>query len=72
VRHGKAAPWINLTLFTLDHLRQPWLYPTIFVALASLVFPVWWTRTLRLGVSIHCALNLIGSAITAALRLGPP
>jgi membrane protease YdiL (CAAX protease family) len=70
-RYGKGAPWINLTLFTLYHLWQPWLYPTVFVALASLVFPVCWTRNMRLGVSIHCALNLIGGALTAALLLGP-
>jgi membrane protease YdiL (CAAX protease family) len=69
-RYRKGAPWINLTLFTFYHFWQPWLYPTVFVALASLVFPVWWTRNLRLGVYIHCALNLIGSALTAALLLG--
>jgi uncharacterized protein len=69
-RSGKAAPWINLSLFTLYHLWQPWLYPTVFVALASLVFPVWWTRNMRIGVYIHCALNLIGGALTAALLLG--
>jgi len=68
--YGKGAPWINLTLFTLYHLWQPWLYPTVFVALASLVFPVWWTRNFRIGVYIHCALNLIGGALTAALLLG--
>jgi membrane protease YdiL (CAAX protease family) len=70
-RYGKAAPWINLSLFTLYHVWQPWLYPTVFVALASLVFPVWWTRNMRIGVIIHCALNLIGGALTAALLLGP-
>jgi uncharacterized protein len=70
-RYGKAAPWINLSLFTLYHLWQPWLYPTVFVALAALVFPVWWTRNLRIGVFIHCALNLIGGALTVALLLGP-
>ena len=70
-RYGKAAPWINLSLFSLYHLWQPWLYPTLFVALASLVFPVWWTRNMRIGVTIHCALNLIGGALTAALLLGP-
>jgi membrane protease YdiL (CAAX protease family) len=68
--YGKGAPWINLTLFALYHLWQPWLYPTVFVALASLVFPVWWTRNWRIGVYIHCALNLIGGALTAALLLG--
>jgi hypothetical protein len=70
-RHGKATPWINLGLFTLYHLWQPWLYPTVFVALAALVLPVWWTRNLRIGVLIHCALNLIGGALTLALLLGP-
>jgi hypothetical protein len=70
-RHGKAAPWPNLGLLTLYHLWQPWLYPTVFLALASLVFPVWWTRNVRIGVHTHCALNLIGDAITAALLLGP-
>jgi membrane protease YdiL (CAAX protease family) len=69
-RYGKAAPWINLALFTVYHLWQPWLYPTILVALTSLVFPVWWLRNIRLGIIIHCALNLIGGLGTAALLLG--
>ncbi|MBA3825732.1 MAG: CPBP family intramembrane metalloprotease [Ktedonobacterales bacterium] len=68
-RYGKAAPWINLGLFTVYHLWQPWLYPTILVALMSLVFPVWWLRNIRLGMIIHCSLNLIGGAGTAAMLL---
>jgi uncharacterized protein len=69
-RYGKAAPWINLVLFTVYHFWQPWLYPTILVSLTSLVFPVWWLRNIRLGIIIHCALNLIGGLGTAALLLG--
>lgn len=69
-RFGKAAPWLNLVLFTLYHLWQPWLYPTILVALTSLVFPVWWLRNIRPGIIIHCSLNLMGGLATAALLLG--
>jgi len=67
--YGKAAPWINLGLFTIYHFWQPWLYPTLLIALMSLVFPVWWTRNIRLGIIIHCSLNLIGGASTTALLL---
>lgn len=68
-RYGRKAPFINLALFTLYHFWQPWQYPLILVALLSLVFPAWWTKNLRIGIFIHCGLNLIGGLGTAALLL---
>ena len=70
-RFGPGAPVINLLLFTLYHFWQPWLYPTILVALAPMVFPVWWKRSIWLGVFTHCALNTLGGLATAALLLQP-
>jgi uncharacterized protein len=69
-RFGPWAPVMNLVLFTLYHLWQPWLYPTLLVALAPMVFATWRTRSVRLGIVAHCALNLIGGVASAALLLG--
>lgn len=69
-RLGPWAPVINLALFTLYHLWQPWLYPTLLLALAPMIFAVWRTRSVRLGIVTHSALNLIGGALSVALLLG--
>lgn len=68
-RLGPGAPLLNLVLFTLYHFWQPWLYPTIVIALLPLVVPVWWKRNIRLGILTHCALNLIGGLATVGLLL---
>lgn len=68
-RHGRWAPVINLVLFTLYHVWQPWLYPTLLVSLYPLIFAVWRTRSVRLGIVTHCALNLIGGMATVGLIL---
>lgn len=67
---GNRAPAVNLALFTLYHLWQPWLYPTLLVSLAPLIVAVWRTRSVRLGIATHCALNLIGGVASIALLLG--
>jgi uncharacterized protein len=69
-RLGAWAPVVNLVLFTLYHLWQPWLYPTLLVALGPLIFAVWRTRSVRLGMITHCALNLIGGLASVGLLLG--
>lgn len=67
---GPRAPAVNLALFTLYHLWQPWLYPTLLLSLAPVIVAVWRTRSVKLGIATHCALNLIGGVASVALLLG--
>jgi CAAX protease family protein len=69
-RFGPWAPVLHLVLFTLYHVWQPWLYPTLLVALFPLIFAVWRTRNVRLGILTHCALNLIGGLAAVGQLLG--
>lgn len=68
-RFGRWAPVVSLVLFTLYHVWQPWLYPTLLVALFPLITAVWRTRSVRLGIITHCALNLIGGTASIGLIL---
>lgn len=63
-RFGAFAPLIGHGLFTLYHLWQPWNYPTILLAVLPLAYVVGWKRDYRLGIAIHCALNILGGTLT--------
>ena len=67
---GPWAPLLNVTLFTVYHFWQPWLYPTVLVALLPMVVAVWLRRDVRLGIGVHCALNLLGGLASVGLLLG--
>ncbi len=69
-RLGLWAPVVNLVLFTLYHAWQPWLYPTLLLALFPVIAAVWRTRSVRLDILTHCALNLIGGLANVGLLLG--
>lgn len=63
-RFGRFAPLISHSLFTLYHVWQPWNYPTIFLSVLPLAYLVWWKQDYRLGIGIHCALNVLGGTLT--------
>lgn len=67
---GPWAPLLNVTLFTVYHFWQPWLYPTLLVALLPMVVAVWLRRDVRLGIGVHCVLNLLGGLASLGLLLG--
>ena len=69
-RFGRKAPFLETLLFTIYHFWQPWLYPAILVAFASVVFPVYRTRNIYVGIWAHCLLNLLGGLAITALILG--
>ena len=71
-RLGCFAPLVSHGLFTLYHVWQPWNFPTIFLAVLPLAYAVWWTRDYRLGIAIHCALNVSGGALTLLAVVGSP
>ena len=67
---GRKAPLLETLLFTIYHFWQPWLYPAILAAFAALVFPVYRTRNIYVGMWAHCLLNLSGGLTITALILG--
>jgi uncharacterized protein len=69
-RFGRKAPLLETLLFTVYHFWQPWLYPAILAAFAALVFPVYRTRNIYVGMWAHCLLNLSGGLAITALVLG--
>jgi hypothetical protein len=69
-RFGRKAPLLETLLFTVYHFWQPWLYPAILAAFAAVVFPVYRTRNIYVGMWAHCLLNLGGGLALTALVLG--
>jgi membrane protease YdiL (CAAX protease family) len=69
-RFGRNAPLLETLLFTIYHFWQPWLYPAILAAFAAVVFPVYRTRNIYVGMWAHCLLNLSGGLALTALVLG--
>jgi membrane protease YdiL (CAAX protease family) len=60
---GAWAPLLNTALFTVHHWWQPYNWPQIFLIMLPLVYLVWWRRSVRLSVAMHCAGNSIGAVI---------
>ena len=58
---GRYAPALNTVLFSLYHFWQPYLYPTLILALFPMVYLVWRKQNIRIGIYTHCLLNLIGA-----------
>jgi membrane protease YdiL (CAAX protease family) len=60
---GAWAPLVNAALFTVHHWWQPFNWPQIFLIMLPLVYLVWWRRSVRLSVAMHCAGNSIGAVL---------
>lgn len=56
-RLGTWAPLINVALFALYHLWKPWDFFSLVVILAPMVYVVWRTRDVRVGIAVHIGLN---------------
>lgn len=59
-RLGAWAPLVNVSLFSLYHLWKPWDLLTLIVILTPMVYTVWFTRDIRIGIAVHVGLNGIG------------
>jgi len=58
---GKAAPVVNSFLFALQHFYMPWNVPAIFVMWIPIAIIVRKQRDLRIGVIVHCLINISGA-----------
>lgn len=70
-RFGWGAPFLNCFLFSLYHFWQPYNLPTIFILCLPMVLAVWKTQDVRVSLSVHMLLNLIGAvgSMLAVLHL---
>jgi hypothetical protein len=59
-RFGHWAVVLNVVLFSIYHLWTPLLNPGRVLAWLPIVYLVWRTRNIRLGIVVHLLLNLIG------------
>lgn len=65
---GKAAPLVNVALFSIYHFFTPWQNITRIIALTPMVYGVWYSKNIRLGIIVHIALN-IGSMVMMAIAV---
>lgn len=65
---GKMAPLTNAVLFSIYHFFIPWENITRIIALIPFIYAVWYKKNIRIGIFVHCTLNIlsgIGMAVTA-------
>lgn len=65
-RLGVWAPVASVALFTLYHFESPWEGPGRFVMVLPMVYAVWYTRSVRLGIIVHVVLNTLSALGVAA------
>jgi membrane protease YdiL (CAAX protease family) len=66
---GKLAPLINVILFSLYHLFTPWENITRILSMTPIVYSVWINKNIKIGIIIHCSLNIIGLIATTMMIL---
>ena len=57
---GKAAPLLNVILFSVYHFFTPWKNISRIISLIPCVYWVWVKKDIRIGIIIHCLGNGIG------------
>jgi membrane protease YdiL (CAAX protease family) len=66
-RLGWRAPILNAVLFSLYHLWQPWAFASRLGYVLPYALAVHRTRSIYLGMAVHCAANLLGILLLIAL-----
>ena len=64
---GKYAFVINAVLFSLYHFWQPYVYLTLILSLMPMIYLVYKTRDIRIGILTHSLLNMIGAILSFAM-----
>ena len=57
---GKFAPFVNMLIFSLYHFFTPWQNITRIIAGTPWVYSVWLNKNHKIGVYVHCILNIAG------------
>ena len=66
---GKWGFVLHTILFSLYHFWQPYVYLTLIIAMMPMVWLIWKTKDLRIGVYTHCTLNIIGALASFGLLM---
>lgn len=69
-RQGKAAPLVNVVLFSIYHFFTPWENITRIIALTPMVYSVWYNKNIRIGIIVHMAVNVGSMVMMAIVVLG--
>ncbi len=69
-RFGRWTALVEVALFTVYHIWQPYYWITQFFSMLPIVAAVAWKRNIKLGIVAHMALNLIGGLLLMARLLG--
>jgi membrane protease YdiL (CAAX protease family) len=67
---GKFAPLVNTAIFSLYHLFTPWENITRILAITPLAYSVWINKNIKIGIIIHCSINVFSCIGTMAAVLG--
>jgi membrane protease YdiL (CAAX protease family) len=58
---GKFAPLMNIILFSIYHFHSPRQIITRIIALTPMAYSVWINKDIKIGIFMHCLLNLGGT-----------
>jgi membrane protease YdiL (CAAX protease family) len=67
---GKLAPLINVILFSVYHFNTPWAIISRILATTPLVYSVWKNENIKIGIIVHCGLNIFSGIATIIVLLG--
>jgi membrane protease YdiL (CAAX protease family) len=68
-RFGAWAALINVSLFGFYHLWKPWDSINLILILAPMVYAVWRTKDIRIGIAVHIMLNSLAWVLNVAPTL---
>lgn len=68
-RFGAWAALINVSLFASYHLWKPWDSINLILILAPMVYAVWRTKDIRVGIAVHIMLNSLAWVLNVAPTL---
>ena len=68
-RFGAWAALINVSLFAVYHLWKPWDSINLILILAPMVYAVWRTKDIRIGIAVHIMLNSLAWVLNVAPTL---
>ena len=68
-RFGAWAALINVSLFAFYHLWKPWDSINLIIILAPMVYAVWRTKDIRIGIAVHIMLNGLAWTLNVAPTL---
>ncbi len=69
-RFGRWTPLVEVALFTVYHIWQPYYWITQFFSVLPIVAAVAWKRNIKLGIIAHMTLNIVGGLLLTARVLG--